>query len=404
MTHTLRALLCAAIAALAISVAPQTASPADAASCVKIYKIYYDSPGSDYGSNSSLNGEWIQLKNVCATSKNLNGFKLRDVANHWYYFSTNYTLGAGKLVKIHTGSGSNTSTDRYMNRGWYVWNNTSDTAYLYNSSGTRIRTCSYTTSSALPKAASRLRIAMGGLRFRKSLKIAPGIRLSVSKSGLDQPASVALATRSTLRAERTTSFGVPGSGAFLYVETHGGGSGRSTGQRRAGSRARTVAVEGAMAAQLLRFGFFAGAAEKRYREGLVAYLSRARGAAATAFEATIAADQAVVSAHLFAALSIDAKSALAAVVGHLEVVVGSRAPFSDRLLVKFLPPETSTLAMEVRVTELISARVSFDPVGATLLLAEAYQESGEPDRRCNRPDPAAARREPGRPCDPTVPR
>ena len=34
------------------------------ASRVVIKEIYYNSPGSDDGSNSSLNGEWIQLKNT----------------------------------------------------------------------------------------------------------------------------------------------------------------------------------------------------------------------------------------------------------------------------------------------------------------------------------------------------
>jgi hypothetical protein len=142
-------LLMATFAAFAISVAPQAAGTVDAASCIKIYEIYYNSPGSpDSGSNSSLNGEWIQLKNTCTTGKNLSGYRIRDVANHWYTISTNFTLGAGKKVKIHTGSGSNTSTDRYWGQHWYVWNQDKDTAYLYNSSGTKIRTCSYSNSSA----------------------------------------------------------------------------------------------------------------------------------------------------------------------------------------------------------------------------------------------------------------
>ena len=147
MRRLIRVLAGAAVLAMAVSLAPQLAGTADAASCVKIYRIYYDSPGSDLGSNSSLNGEWIQLKNICSTGKNLNGYKLVDASSHWYYFTTSYTLGAGKYVKIHTGSGTNTSTDRYQNRGWYVWNNTSDTAKLYNSSGTLIRTCSYSGSN-----------------------------------------------------------------------------------------------------------------------------------------------------------------------------------------------------------------------------------------------------------------
>ena len=150
MRLSIRVVMVAALAAFGFNFSPLAAGQADAASCVKVYKIYYDSPGSDTGSNTSLNGEWIQLKNICATGKSLSGFKLVDLASHWYTFGT-YTLRAGATVKIHTGSGTNTSTDRYMNRGWYVWNNTSDTAYLYNSAGTKIRTCSYTTSSALPK-------------------------------------------------------------------------------------------------------------------------------------------------------------------------------------------------------------------------------------------------------------
>jgi hypothetical protein len=150
MERHLRLLLCAAVLGLGVSIGPLAASPADAASCVKIYKIYYDSPGTDDRSNSSLNGEWIQLKNVCATSKSLTGYKIKDAVGATYMFGT-ASLGAGKLVKVHTGSGTNSSTDKYWRSSNYIWNNTSDTAKLYNSSGTLLRTCSYTTSSALPK-------------------------------------------------------------------------------------------------------------------------------------------------------------------------------------------------------------------------------------------------------------
>jgi hypothetical protein len=57
-------------------------------------------------------------------------------------------LRAGKYVKVHTGKGTNTATDRYQGRSWYVWNNDKDTAYLYNASGTRLDTCSYNNRSA----------------------------------------------------------------------------------------------------------------------------------------------------------------------------------------------------------------------------------------------------------------
>jgi Lamin Tail Domain len=67
---------------------------------------------------------------------------IKDRAGHTYKFGTFY-LGAGKTVRIHTGKGSNTSTDRYWGRNWYVWHNTGDKAYLGNASGTLMDTCEW---------------------------------------------------------------------------------------------------------------------------------------------------------------------------------------------------------------------------------------------------------------------
>lgn len=142
MRVSIRVLLLAAVAAMALNVSPQAAGMADAASCVKIYKIYYDSPGSDLKSNTSLNGEWIQLKNTCTTAKSLAGYRVRDLLNHSYTFGT-YTLKACGLVKIHTGSGTNTSTDRDQRSTAYIWNNDKDTLYLYSGTGALLRTCVY---------------------------------------------------------------------------------------------------------------------------------------------------------------------------------------------------------------------------------------------------------------------
>ncbi|MDX6338573.1 MAG: hypothetical protein QOG05_5913, partial [Streptosporangiaceae bacterium] len=89
--------------------------------------IQYNSPGRDTGSNSSLNAEYVTLKNIGPTSRDLTGWTVEDLAGHVYTFGR-FTLGAGRKVIIHTGQGSNTSTDRYWGRGWYVWNNTGDKA------------------------------------------------------------------------------------------------------------------------------------------------------------------------------------------------------------------------------------------------------------------------------------
>jgi hypothetical protein len=69
---------------------------------------------------------------------------------HVYIFTSDYSLGAGKRVYIHTGKGTNGSPDyqhRYWSRAWYVWNNTGDTAYVRNPSGTLIDSCSWGSGS-----------------------------------------------------------------------------------------------------------------------------------------------------------------------------------------------------------------------------------------------------------------
>lgn len=124
----------------------RTADPASAG-CVTIYRIYYDSPGSDTRTNKSLNSEWMQIKNGCAKTKALTGWKIKDAAGHTYTFPT-FKLGAGKLVKVHTGRGTNTKTDLYWGSGAYIWNNDKDTARLINDKGSVVDKCSYSTSSS----------------------------------------------------------------------------------------------------------------------------------------------------------------------------------------------------------------------------------------------------------------
>jgi hypothetical protein len=115
---------------------------ASAAPCVRINRIWYDSPGKDTGSNSSLNAEWIRLRNYCGTARSLTNWTIRDVARHVYRFGT-FRLGAGKYLKLHTGRGTNSATDRYWGRSWYVWNNDLDTAYLKNRFGSLMDRCAY---------------------------------------------------------------------------------------------------------------------------------------------------------------------------------------------------------------------------------------------------------------------
>ena len=216
------------------------------------------------------------------------------------------------------------------------------------------------------------------IRFRKSVKIAKGVRMSVSKTGFGVSGGGRGARYSVHSSgRRTTTVGIPGTGVS-NVSTSGGGrsSGSAGGQRPAASVGPTTVTGANVAKYLPKAGLFAGAGEKRYREGLVAYFTGDRAAAARAFEAALTAEPRAVSAHLIAALCIEADKELPRVISHLEAAVTTSDQFPDKYMLKFLPAATTALGMRVKITDFMSAQVPFDLTGATLLLAEAYQETG----------------------------
>ncbi len=119
--------------ALATATVLLVAAPADAASCMQFKRVQYDTPGSDTPvSNAKLNEEYVTVRNTCSdrTIKMAN-WQLRDAHGHVYVFpATNVSPGVS--VVVHTGSGTNDPRNRYWGSGWYVWNNTSDRARLWN--------------------------------------------------------------------------------------------------------------------------------------------------------------------------------------------------------------------------------------------------------------------------------
>ena len=136
MRHRIVAATAAAILAITVSPAIANAGP------VRIDRVQYDSPGNDTGSNPSLNAEWVVIKNFGRRAKQLRGFTVRDTAGHVYRFGR-FKLRSGRSVKIHTGSGRNSRTDRYWGQDFYVWNNDGDKATLRNKNRQRVDTCSW---------------------------------------------------------------------------------------------------------------------------------------------------------------------------------------------------------------------------------------------------------------------
>jgi predicted extracellular nuclease len=142
-----RAAVLAAAAMTTVALAA-TAAPAEAASPIQITRVYVNSPGPDTGTNTSLNAEYVSIKNTSTTNRSLAGYTLRDQSRHVYTFGT-FTLGAGKTVIVHTGKGTNTSANRYWNKSWYVWNNSGgDSATLRTASGAYVDKCGWGTVSS----------------------------------------------------------------------------------------------------------------------------------------------------------------------------------------------------------------------------------------------------------------
>ncbi|MFJ2743792.1 lamin tail domain-containing protein [Streptomyces sp. NPDC087440] len=141
----LAAAVLAAGAVVGVTALPASASaPADANSSVQkqrpprpsvvIGRVQANSPGWDDGSNRSLNGEWVEVRNLGRNAVNLNGYSLSDRDGHRYYFD-HLRLRGHDSVKVHTGVGRDGWGHVYQDRHRYVWDNYRDSATLRDGRG-----------------------------------------------------------------------------------------------------------------------------------------------------------------------------------------------------------------------------------------------------------------------------
>jgi hypothetical protein len=107
-----------------------------AAPKVGISALHCDAPGNDNQARN-LNSEYVVFKNNTNKAVRMGGWKVQDEGQiHTYRFPSNFTLGAGKSVTLHSGQGTNSRTHLYWGRSYgAVWNNTGDTATLSDRGG-----------------------------------------------------------------------------------------------------------------------------------------------------------------------------------------------------------------------------------------------------------------------------
>jgi hypothetical protein len=89
---------------------------------VRFVSIQADSPGTDDGSNASLNAEYVVLKNYSSRAVRMGRYAIA-IGSKEYDFPSAFQLQPGSKVRVHTGKGKNARHDVYWGRTRYVYPN-----------------------------------------------------------------------------------------------------------------------------------------------------------------------------------------------------------------------------------------------------------------------------------------
>ncbi|MBN1324502.1 MAG: lamin tail domain-containing protein [Methanotrichaceae archaeon] len=85
--------------------------------------------------DENLNEEWVEIENQGTAIQEMTGWTLADEANHEYNFPEGFTLAPHAKVKVHTGSGEDTTEALFMNYKRAIWNDDGDVATLLDGTG-----------------------------------------------------------------------------------------------------------------------------------------------------------------------------------------------------------------------------------------------------------------------------
>jgi tetratricopeptide (TPR) repeat protein len=216
-----------------------------------------------------------------------------------------------------------------------------------------------------------------GTRFRRSIRIAPGAKLNLTKTGLGMTVGTRGAHYSVHSSGmRTRTMGLPGTGLYYQSRSKSG-----TGSKGLATSPKRVTPTGAFMpinpAQVIpKPGLFASRAEKAYQAGVLAHLADQPKQVLASFEQVLALDASATSAHLFAGIAANELDDAARAMSHLEAVIASARPLPDRYQAKYIPDRLLSLSLGVKITETITGQPPFSEFGATLALAELYQTAG----------------------------
>ena len=99
---------------------------------IEIGDVQPDPTGRD---EEHLNDEWIEIVNPSPAPVDLTGWSVADETTSNRFELPSLTLRAGATLRIHTGSGSDTATDVYLDQRDPVWSNSGETVLVADPAG-----------------------------------------------------------------------------------------------------------------------------------------------------------------------------------------------------------------------------------------------------------------------------
>ncbi len=94
--------------------------------CIKIDSV-------NYNDGSSLNDEYVAFKNEGALAVDMAGWKVINKKGNTFVFPKGFTIGPNSKITLHSGYGTDTSTDLYWKFATEIWDDAGDQVFLIDS-------------------------------------------------------------------------------------------------------------------------------------------------------------------------------------------------------------------------------------------------------------------------------
>jgi micrococcal nuclease len=100
---------------------------------VRIRDLEFNPPGDD---GDDLNGEWVEVESFDTGDVDLTDWGIRDdSSSNRYVFPDGFVAGPGVVIRVHSGCGTDSTTELFWCADQPVWNNAGDTVIVQDGLG-----------------------------------------------------------------------------------------------------------------------------------------------------------------------------------------------------------------------------------------------------------------------------